>query len=314
MAPNDGAAALREAMTTVPLEARHPVLLVADDPNVLRHAIVYFPRTEYHPIAARAGFQVTEGLAGRHVALAVVHQDVADMDGVELCRWLRENGDPAIVLLTNGLPPRSTGDSPYDVALKFPPVFPAMFEDTVYGTLREKLARSEANRDAFVTDVRQRVAAMESQDYYAMFGLPRGAHYDQIRDAYDRMSLQYHPDQHPELRDRPQAAATLNDYYKRIGEAYRILTHNEKRPRYDKGLANGVLRYDETKREKEGPVSIEDLSENARAKRFLKLAQVAYTSGNLRSALQNLKFAQSMDNNEDIQAKVAEITEQLKNG
>ena len=75
-----------------------------------------------------------------------------------------------------------------------------------------------------------------------------------------------------------------------------------------------MLRYDETKREKEGPVSIEDLSENARAKRFLKLAQVAYTSGNLRSALQNLKFAQSMDNNEDIQAKVDEITEQLKNG
>ncbi|MEL6179850.1 MAG: hypothetical protein AAFS10_12900, partial [Myxococcota bacterium] len=153
--------------TSIPLETRHPVLLVANDPGILRHAIVYFPRTEYHPIAARAGFQVTQGLAGRPVSLAVVHQDVADMEGVELCRWLRANGgDPAIVLLTRGLPPKPTDDDPFDVALKFPPVFAEMFEDTVYGTLRKRLTMSKEARDAFMAEVSQRVAAMDSQDYY----------------------------------------------------------------------------------------------------------------------------------------------------
>ena len=61
-------------------------------------------------------------------------------------------------------------------------------------------------------------------------------------------------------------------------------------------------------REKTGPKTLVDFSEKPQSKRFLKLAHQTLSTGNTRSALQNLKFALSMDSdNEDIAAKIAEL-------
>lgn len=66
---------------------------------------------------------------------------------------------------------------------------------------------------------------MEYQDYYKILGVPRDADEATIKQAYRRLARQYHPD----LNDSPQAEET----FKKINEAYQVLSDAEKRQRYD---------------------------------------------------------------------------------
>ena len=69
---------------------------------------------------------------------------------------------------------------------------------------------------------------MEFQDYYQVIGVTRTANADDIKKAYRRLALQWHPDRHPaEGRDAAEAK------FKRISEAYEVLSDPEKRKRYD---------------------------------------------------------------------------------
>ena len=69
---------------------------------------------------------------------------------------------------------------------------------------------------------------MEFQDYYAVLGVARGATEDEIKKAYRRLALEWHPDRHP--ADKREAAEAR---FKRISEAYEVLSDAEKRARYD---------------------------------------------------------------------------------
>ena len=70
--------------------------------------------------------------------------------------------------------------------------------------------------------------SVEFQDYYQVLGVARAAPADDIKKTYRRLALQWHPDRHPaEGRD---AAETK---FKRISEAYEVLSDPEKRKRYD---------------------------------------------------------------------------------
>jgi DnaJ-class molecular chaperone len=70
--------------------------------------------------------------------------------------------------------------------------------------------------------------AVEFQDYYAVLGVPRTASADEIKKAYRRLALQWHPDRHPE-GERAEAETR----FKRIAEAYEVLSDPDKRGRYD---------------------------------------------------------------------------------
>lgn len=69
---------------------------------------------------------------------------------------------------------------------------------------------------------------MEFQDYYQVLGVGRTASADEIKKAYRRLALQWHPDRHP--AEKREAAETK---FKRISEAYEVLSDPEKRKRYD---------------------------------------------------------------------------------
>ena len=69
---------------------------------------------------------------------------------------------------------------------------------------------------------------MEFQDYYRVLGVERTASAEEIKKAYRRLALEWHPDRHPaEKRDAAEAK------FKRISEAYEVLSDAEKRARYD---------------------------------------------------------------------------------
>ncbi len=77
---------------------------------------------------------------------------------------------------------------------------------------------------------------MDRRDYYDALGVPKGASKDEIKSAYRKLALQYHPD-----RNKDPAAA---EKFKEMSEAYAILSDEEKRAQYDQfGRAGIYERY-----------------------------------------------------------------------
>lgn len=72
-----------------------------------------------------------------------------------------------------------------------------------------------------------------SKDYYKILGVDRGASEDEIKKAYRKMAMQYHPDKNP---DNPEAESK----FKEAAEAYDILSTPDKKSNYDRyGSAGG---------------------------------------------------------------------------
>lgn len=67
---------------------------------------------------------------------------------------------------------------------------------------------------------------MEYKDYYRILGLERSASPDDIRKAYRKLAMQYHP-------DRNAGDKASEERFKDVNEAYQVLNDPQKRARYD---------------------------------------------------------------------------------
>lgn len=72
-----------------------------------------------------------------------------------------------------------------------------------------------------------------TKDYYEILGLSRNADANQVKKAYRKLALQYHPDKNPENK---QAEAK----FKEVSEAYEVLKDPDKRRRYDQFGQSGL--------------------------------------------------------------------------
>src|SRR5690606_36112320 len=63
-------------------------------------------------------------------------------------------------------------------------------------------------------------------DYYEILGISKSATADEIKKAYRKMAIKYHPDKNP---DDKEAEAK----FKEAAEAYEVLSNPEKKSRYD---------------------------------------------------------------------------------
>ncbi len=68
---------------------------------------------------------------------------------------------------------------------------------------------------------------MAKQDYYATLGVARGAGAEELKRAYRKLAMQYHPDRNP---GDHQAEAK----FKEVNEAYDVLKDDQKRAAYDR--------------------------------------------------------------------------------
>jgi molecular chaperone DnaJ len=71
------------------------------------------------------------------------------------------------------------------------------------------------------------MSATEKRDYYEVLGLGRTATLDDIKKAYRKLALKYHPDKNP-------GDPTAEEKFKEAAEAYGVLSDDEKRARYDR--------------------------------------------------------------------------------
>jgi curved DNA-binding protein len=67
---------------------------------------------------------------------------------------------------------------------------------------------------------------MEYQDYYKTLGVERNASPEELKRAYRKLAMKYHPDRN--LGDK-----SLEEKFKQINEAYEVLKDPQKRARYD---------------------------------------------------------------------------------
>jgi len=70
------------------------------------------------------------------------------------------------------------------------------------------------------------MAGSKKRDYYEILGVPRGASAEEVKSAFRKLAMQYHPDRNP----APDSA----ERFKEIGAAYEVLSHPEKRAQYDR--------------------------------------------------------------------------------
>lgn len=65
-----------------------------------------------------------------------------------------------------------------------------------------------------------------AEDYYQILGVEKGAGPEDIKKAYRKLALKYHPDRNPNNRE-------AEEKFKKISEAYAVLSDSEKRKQYD---------------------------------------------------------------------------------
>ena len=79
----------------------------------------------------------------------------------------------------------------------------------------------------------QKIFMTTKKDYYELLGIGREASADEIKKAYRKQALKYHPDRNPGDKE-------AEEHFKEVAEAYDVLSDPDKRSRYDQFGHSGL--------------------------------------------------------------------------
>lgn len=74
---------------------------------------------------------------------------------------------------------------------------------------------------------------MAKRDYYEVLGVDKGASKEELKKAYRKIAIKYHPDKNPDDKE-------AEEKFKEAAEAYEVLNNDEKRAQYDRFGHQGV--------------------------------------------------------------------------
>src|SRR5215469_6286599 len=81
------------------------------------------------------------------------------------------------------------------------------------------------------------MAAVQKRDYYEVLAVSRDCSAQELKSAYRKVALQYHPDRNPGNRE-------AEEKFKEASEAYEVLSDPDKRAKYDRFGFNANIPFD----------------------------------------------------------------------
>jgi len=158
------------------------------------------------------------------------------------------------------------------------------------------------------------LAHVGDASYYGMLRVPQDAPPQAIKAAFHALALRCHPDRYV---DQPaEVRAMAAEVFKRVVEAYNVLSKPALRERYDRGLERGKLRWVDGQVDTSPPPpvvrTLEDIATTPAGKAHARRADVLLGVGKLEEARVALASAtQDEPENTELRDRLSAIYEAL---
>jgi CheY-like chemotaxis protein len=176
--------------------------------------------------------------------------------------------------------------------------------------------RDEARAwEAFRARVADLYDHLASRDYFELLGVAREASAAAVKDAYFERSIDFHPDRFMQLDDA-ELRKQIYEVFKRITEAFKVLSDPDARGDYERQLAadsDPLLRYEDLGRARRSVAEDDQpLATSPAGRKYTNFAELAERNGNLKSARMYLTLASQCEpNNEALRQRLDETTRRL---
>ena len=113
---------------------------------------------------------------------------------------------------------------------------------------------------------------MAKRDYYEVLGVDRGASADEIKKAYRKAALKYHPDKNPGDKE-------AEEKFKEAAEAYDVLSNPDKKARYDQFGHEGMNAGAGGFLQRHGPIECQSFKTVPKADQTISAADQGFADG-----------------------------------
>lgn len=108
-----------------------------------------------------------------------------------------------------------------------------MFEECVRDYEQAQTQQKTAEVRQLLNEAKLNLKKSKRKDYYKILGIGKTASTEEIKKAYRKRAMVHHPDRHSHASEAEQREQEKK--FKEVGEAYAILSDQQKRMRYDSG-------------------------------------------------------------------------------